>query len=104
MDARMKGFEDMVIQKDDKVFYQTNNEKAWLGPTNVLDVAENWIFVSENGDIKKVPKINVKLNVKASNKRKEIEQDKEVKVIANVPCPTDQEDKLEKKDMNEARF
>ena len=26
--ARMKGYEDMVIQKGDMVFYQTNNEKA----------------------------------------------------------------------------
>ena len=70
MDARMKGFEDMVIQKDDKVFYQTNNEKAWLGPAKVLDVDKNWIFVAGNGDIKKVPKCNVKLNVKASSEVK----------------------------------
>ena len=41
MSARMKGFEDMIIQKDDKVFYQTNNEKAWLGPTKVLNVDKN---------------------------------------------------------------
>ena len=34
----MKGFENMVIQNDDKVFYQTNNEKAWLGPVEVTDV------------------------------------------------------------------
>ena len=32
MMTRIKGFENMVIQKDNKVFYQTNNEKAWLGP------------------------------------------------------------------------
>ena len=32
MKARMKGYEDMVIQKGDMLFYQTNNEKAWLGP------------------------------------------------------------------------
>ena len=30
INARMKGFENMVIKKDNKVFYQTNNEKAWL--------------------------------------------------------------------------
>ena len=90
MDARMKGFEDMVIQKDDKVFYQTNNEKVWLGPAKVLDVDKNWIFVAGNGDIKKVPKCYVKLNVKASNEGKEIEEDKEGQVIANGPYPTDQ--------------
>ena len=100
----MKGFENMVIQKDDKVFYQTNNEKAWLGPAKVLDVDKNWIFIAGNGDIKKVPKCNVKLNIKASNEGKDLEEDKEGQVIANGPCPTDQEDKLEKKDKNEVRF
>ena len=34
------------------------------------DVDKNWIFVAGNGDIKKVPKCNVKLNVKASNEGK----------------------------------
>ena len=48
MKARMKGFENMVIQKDDKVFHQTNNEKAWLGPNKLLDVDKNWIFVAGN--------------------------------------------------------
>ena len=28
--ARMKGLENMVIQKGDMLFYQTNNEKAWI--------------------------------------------------------------------------
>ena len=59
MDARMKGFENMVIEKDDKVFYQTNHEKAWLGPAKVLDVDKNWIFAAGNGDVEKVPKCNV---------------------------------------------
>ena len=57
--ARMKGFENMVIQKDDMVFYQTNNEKAWLGPAKVMDVDKNWVFIAGNGDIKKVPKCHV---------------------------------------------
>ena len=70
----------------------------------VLDVDKNWIFVAGNGDIKKVPKCNVKLNVKARNEEKEIEEDKEGQVIANGPCPTDQEDKIENKDKNEVRF
>ena len=64
MKARMKGYEDMVIQKGDMVFYQTNNEKAWLGPVEVTDVDNNYIFVKTNGDRRKVPKCNVKLNVK----------------------------------------
>ena len=92
MNARMKGFENMVIQKDDKVFYQTNNEKAWLGPTKVLDVDKNWIFIAGNGDIKKVPKCNVKLNMKASNDSKDLEED------------TDQEDNTKNKDKNEVIF
>ena len=60
----MKGYEDIVIQKGDMVFYQTNNEKAWLGPAEVTDVDNNYIFVKTNGDRRKVPKCNVKLNVK----------------------------------------
>ena len=64
MDERMRGFENMVIQKNDKVFYQTNNKKAWLGPVEVTDVDNNYVFVKTNGDRRKVPKCNVKLNVK----------------------------------------
>merc|ERR1712115_350193 len=45
MKARMKGYEDMVIQKGDMVFYQTKNEKAWLGPIEVTDVDNNYVFV-----------------------------------------------------------
>ena len=62
----MKGYENMVIQKGDEVFYQTNNEKAWLGPVEVTDVDNNYVFVKTNGDRRKVPKCNVKLNVKNS--------------------------------------
>ena len=52
----MKGFENMVIQKGDMVFYQTNNEKAWLGPVKVKDIDTNWVSIAGNRDIKKVPK------------------------------------------------
>merc|ERR1711867_336474 len=81
MKARMKGYEDMVIQKGDMVFYQTNNEKAWLGPTEVTDVDNNYVFVKINGDRRKVPKCNVKLNVKNSDGDEEIieNDDKEEK-------------------------
>ena len=64
--TRMKGHENMIIQKGDEVFYQTNNEKAWLGPAEVTDVDNNYVFVKTNGDRRKVPKCNVKLNVKKS--------------------------------------
>ena len=30
----------------------------------VLDVDKNWVFIAGNGDIKKVPKCNVQLNMK----------------------------------------
>ena len=54
------------------VFYQTNNEKAWLGPVEVTDVDNNYIFVKTNGDRRKVPKCNVKLNVKNNNDDDEV--------------------------------
>ena len=75
MSARMKGFENMVIKKDGKVFYQTNNEKAWLGPAMVLDVDKNWVFIDENGYIKKVPKCYVKINMKANNESSDLEEE-----------------------------
>ena len=50
--------------KDDKVFYQTQNEKDWLGPAKVADVDKNWVWIAGNGDLKKVPKCNVKLSMK----------------------------------------
>merc|ERR1712002_814727 len=75
MVARMKGFENMIIQKGDKVFYQTNNERAWLGPAKVLDVDRNWIFVAGNGEMKKIPKCNVKLNMKVTNEEEEKEEE-----------------------------
>ena len=34
----MRGYENIIIQKGDEVFYQTNNENAWLGPVEVTDV------------------------------------------------------------------
>ena len=46
------------------MFYQTNNEKAWLGPVEVMDVDNNYVFVKTNGDRRKVPKCNGKLYVK----------------------------------------
>ena len=65
MIARMKEFENMVIQKDDMVFHQTNNdEKAWLKPARVTNIDKNRIFIARNRDIKKVPKYNVKLKIK----------------------------------------
>jgi hypothetical protein len=70
------------------VFYQTSNEKAWLGPAKVLDVDKNWIFVAGNGEMKKIPKCNVKLNVKVNNEEEEKEE--EGQVIANGSVPTDQ--------------
>merc|ERR1711867_49191 len=81
MKVRMKGYEDMLIQKGDMVFYQTNNEKAWLGPVEVTDVDNNYVFVKTNGDRRKVPKCNIKLNVKKSDVDEEIieNDDKEEK-------------------------
>ena len=40
---RMRGYEDMIIEKNDEVFYQTQNENVWLGPAKVTDVDNNWV-------------------------------------------------------------
>ena len=73
--ARMKDLENMVIQKGDMLFYQTNNKKAWLGPAKVLNVDKNWVFIARNGDIKKVPKCNIKLNIKINGEDNDVEED-----------------------------
>ena len=57
INAKMKVFENMVIQKDDMVFYQTNNEKAWLEPMKVMDVDKNWVLIAGIRYIKKVPNL-----------------------------------------------
>ena len=84
INARMKGFENMVIQKDNMVFYQTNNVKAWLEPTKVMDLDKNWVFIAGNGDTKKVPKCNVKLNIKASDDGNYVEEDVEKSIVQRI--------------------
>ena len=54
----------MINKKDDGVFYQTQNEKAWLGPAKVVDVDKNWVWIAGSGDLKKVWNCNVKLSTK----------------------------------------
>ena len=41
--TRLKGFENMIIEKDDEVFYQTQNEKAWFRPAKVVDLDKNMV-------------------------------------------------------------
>ena len=82
----------MVTQKDDMVFYQTNNEKAWLGPMKVIDIDKNWVFIAGNGYIKKVPKCNVKLNMKNSDDGNDI-----VEIV-------EKEDKTKNKEKSEETF
>ena len=62
--TRMRGYEDMIIEKNDEVFYQTQNEKAWLGPAKVMDFDKNWVWITGNSDLKRVPKCKVKLSMK----------------------------------------
>ena len=41
--ARARGYEDLSIECNDEVYYQTKNEKAWLEPTKVKDVEKYWV-------------------------------------------------------------
>ena len=47
--------------KNYEVFYQTQNEKAWL--EKVTDVDKNRVWIAGNSDLKKVPKCNVKFSM-----------------------------------------
>ena len=59
------------------VFYQTNNEKAQLGPAKVFDIDKSWVFIAGNRDIMKEQKYYVKLNMKANIESSDLEEDKE---------------------------
>ena len=41
-------------------FIKKNDEKASLGPAKVMDRDKNLVFIAGNGNIKKMPKCNVK--------------------------------------------
>ena len=61
MYTRLKGYEDKITEEDDLVYYQTQNEKAWLGPVKVFAIKGNSIWIFAHGDTRKVPRCNVKL-------------------------------------------
>merc|ERR1711962_1890412 len=69
--TRSKGYEDVIIETGDMVFYQYEHKMAWLGPEKVFAVNGGDIFIFSNGNLRKVPKFNVQL----SEKKEEIEKD-----------------------------
>ena len=69
--TRSKGYEDIIIDAGDLVFYQYEDKKAWLGPEKVFAVNGGDIFIFANGNLRKVPRCNVQL----SEKKEEIEKD-----------------------------
>ena len=48
---RMKGYKDNHIQVGDTVFYQTQNEKAWLEPVSVKGVEDGKWGVKKSAEI-----------------------------------------------------
>merc|ERR1711867_250471 len=65
----------------DKVWFQYKDGNAWCGPGEVIYHKGNAVFIHSNGDKRKVPKCNVKLNVKNGDGDDEISEadDKEEK-------------------------
>ena len=53
-----------MIEQDDSVLSITKKGKAWLGTVKVMNVDKNWVWISGNGDYRKVPKSNVKLSTR----------------------------------------
>ena len=74
LNTRFKGYEDGIIEEDDLVYYQTQNEKAWLGPVKVFAIKGNSIWIFAHGDTRKVPRCNVKLY----KKKKDVNNDDKV--------------------------
>ena len=78
--TRSKGYEDVVIETGDLVFYQYEDKKAWLGPERVFTVNGGDIFIFANGNLRKVPRCNVQL----SEKKEEIERDETEGSVSRV--------------------
>merc|ERR1711962_1590169 len=69
--TRSKGYEDVIIETGDQVFYQYEDKKAWIRLEKVFAVNGGDIFIFANGNLRKVPRCNVQL----SEKKEEIEKD-----------------------------
>ena len=59
--TRTRGYEDKILREEDLVYYQIEDKKAWLGPERVFAVKGNSVFLFANGNMKKIPRCNVKL-------------------------------------------
>ena len=75
-----KGYEDVIIDTGDLVFYQYEDKKAWLGPEKVFAVNGGDIFIFANGNLRKVPRCNVQL----SEKKEEIGRDEKEGSVSKV--------------------
>ena len=73
----MKVYKDIRKSEGDLVFYQYQDKKAWLGPEKVFAINGVYVFIFENGNIRKVPRCNVQL----CEKGVEIEKGKEGKNV-----------------------
>ena len=60
-ETRMKGYEDEIIKEGDRVYYQYQDKKAWLGPVPVFSIQGNSILLYTNGSIRKIPRCNIQL-------------------------------------------
>merc|ERR1712237_117435 len=58
-DTRSKGYEDIILQEGDIVFYQNKGNKAWCGPEKIFAIQNNLIFIIANGSMEKIPRSNI---------------------------------------------
>merc|ERR1712105_345536 len=58
-DTRSKGYEDIILQEGDIVFYQNKGNKAWCGPEKIFAIQNNSVFIIANGSMKKIPRSNI---------------------------------------------
>merc|ERR1712237_194532 len=57
--TRSKGYEDIILQEGDIVFYQNKGNKAWCGPEKIFAIQNNSVFIIANGSMKKIPRSNI---------------------------------------------
>ena len=52
--TRVKSFNNRKYEAGDKVYYQSKNDKGWLGPAEVFGQKNNEVWLWANGDLRRV--------------------------------------------------
>ena len=83
------------------MYYQVENKKAWLGPVRIFAVKGNSVFLFANGNMKKIPRCNVKLCGRKEVEFVEEEEKEEPKEINDSEVKDSFGDNIEEDDVED---